>query len=117
MPEVAEPVSVSAQSTVTGRPLGADSVTLKFSAGFSPGSPSATFGLSMDSVGAASSSSMVPLPSRVSASFGSEALTAPDSRRATVSSSSYEASPVTATAMVLLVSPGAKVSVPPDSLA
>ena len=112
MPEVAEPVSVSAQSTVTVRGLGADSETVKVSDGFSPWSPSATDGLSMDSSGA-SSSSMAPLPSSVWALPANCAFEGLDSRRITVSSSSRAASPLTVTAMVLLVSPGAKVSVPP----
>ena len=105
-------MSVSAQSTVTVRALGLDSVTVKVSEGFSPASPSATDGLSMESSGV-SSSVMVPVASSVSTLPAKCAFEGLDSRRTTVSLPSPSASPVTATATVLLVSFGAKVSVPP----
>ena len=107
MPAAAVPAPASAQSTVTARPLASDSVTVKVSAGFSPASPSATFGLSMESVGMASSSSMVPMPSKVLAPPGNPPLTGAYSRTTTVSFASSSASPLTVISMVLLVSPSA----------
>ena len=104
MPAAAVPAPASAQSTVTARPLASDSVTVKVSAGFSPASPSATFGLSMESVGSASSSSMVPMPSKVLAPPGNVAFFGVSSRTITVSFASSSASPLTVISMVLLVS-------------
>ena len=66
-------------------------------------------------VGVASSSMMVPTACCFMALPASCAPAGLDSRTTTVSFGSSTASPVTATAMVLLVSPGAKVSVPPAS--
>ena len=116
MPEVAEPLAASAQSTVTVWALRLDSATVKVSVAL-PASPSVTDGLSMVSAGAAAppASVIVPAPSSVSASPLSSALTALNSRRMTVSSSSATSSPVTVTSMVWLVWPGAKVSVPLES--
>ena len=116
MPEVAEPLAASAQSTVTVWALRLDSATVKVSVAL-PASPSVTDGLSMVSAGAASASVMAPVPSSVSAPPARSALTALNSRRMTVSSSSATSSPLTVTSMVWLVWFGLKVSVPLASFA
>ena len=61
----------------------------------------------------ASSSLMAPAPSSVLALPANFAFDGPDNRRITVSFASFTLSPLTVTATVLLVSSGAKVSVPP----
>ena len=66
-------------------------------------------------VGVASSSMMVPTACCFMALPASCAPAGFESRTTTVSFGSSTTSPVTATAMVLLVSPGAKVSMPPAS--
>ena len=76
-----------------------------------PLSPSATLGESMASVGAPSSSLIVPVPVPVEIA----AFTALLSSTTTFSSGSSVASPVTDTARVRLVSPAAKVRVPAAS--
>ena len=63
--------------------------------------------------GAASSSSIVPVPVRPAT--GTCAFTGPLSANSTVSSGSSTPSPVTVTETVALVTPGARVSVPDDS--
>ena len=73
-----------------------------------PPFPSATFGEEIDSSGGSSSSAMVP----VAVAAGSVARDGALNLTTTVSSGSSAPSPVTATAMVLLVSPARKVSVP-----
>ena len=70
-----------------------------------PRFPSFTLGASMDSVGAPSSSRIVPVTLAV-------AFVGPLSVTTTVSSASSSASPVTATSTVRLVVPAANVSVP-----
>ena len=83
---------------------------MKRNVGVSPAAPSATLGLSMDTVGAASSSVTVPVP--VVASAARVAFTGSLNVTSTVSAGSSAASLVTATSRVWLVVPMAKVSVP-----
>ncbi len=89
----------------------ADSDTVK-SRSTSPLSPSDTLGLSIDSMGT-SSSVIVPTP--VVFEESSAALLGSLSVTRTVSSASSRVSPATDTAIVLLVSPAANVSVPADT--
>ena len=88
-------------------PLAADSDTVK-SRCACPLSPSATLGLSIPTVGAASSSVIVPTPVEAEPSV---ALPGALSVSRTVSSGSSVVSPFTRTVAVLLVSPTANVSV------
>ena len=76
-----------------------------------PLSPSVTLGESIDSVGASSSSVIVPVP--VPAVFDTAAFVGLLSSTTTVSFDSSSVSPVTDTSKVRLVVPAAKVSVPP----
>ena len=99
--------SAGAQSTVTRWPLSGLSATANDSVAVSPLSPSRTLGEPIDSDGAPSSSSIVPVPVAVPI----VALVAFESSRTTVSSGSSRSSPVTVTATVALVSPGSKVRV------
>ena len=103
------PASVpsTAYFTVTCLPLAADSDTVK-SRSASPLSPSATLALPMLTVGAASSSAIVPTPVDAEPSV---ALPGSLSVSRTVSSGSSVVSPFTFTVAVLLVSPTANVSV------
>ena len=73
-----------------------------------PGAPSATLGLLMDTVGASSSSVMVPVPVAVARVAFTGALRV----TITASSASSAVSPVTVTSIVCVVVPAAKVSVP-----
>ena len=66
----------------------------------------------IDRAGTPSLSRMVPTPWP----SATPAFTAPDRLRENVSSSSSTVSPCTATVMVVLVSPGANVSVPPTAV-
>ena len=70
----------------------------------------------MVSSGASSSSVMVPTPSSFDAFPANTAFDGFVSRISTVSFASSTSSPVTVTPIVLLVSPGANVSVPPASV-
>ena len=58
---------------------------------------------------------MAPMPFSLEALPANRAFDGLDSRTTTVSFASSTASPMTATSMVFLVSPGAKASVPPAS--
>ena len=107
MPLVAVPVSASAYPTVTRLPLAALSVTVNVNAA-DPPFPSITLGDEIDSIGAASSSVIVPVPLPVA----SVAFVGLLSFTATVSSDSSLVSPVTDTMRLRLVTPAAKVSVP-----
>ena len=101
------PVLASAKPTVTCRPLAAFSVTEKLMVTV-PLSPSVTLAEPIETVGNASSSVIVPVPVPVKmvAFVGLLSFTL------TVSSASSSVSPLTVTAMLLLVSPAAKVKVP-----
>ena len=88
-------------------PLAALKLTVKRKVAGAP-VPSATLGLSIDTVGASSSSVMVPVP----AASPRVALTGALKAMAMVSSASSAASPVTETSKVCVVVPAAKVSVP-----
>ena len=103
----------TAYFTVTCLPLAADSDTVK-SRSASPLSPSATLALPMLTVGAASSSVIVPTPVDAEPSV---ALLGPLKVTRTVSSGSSTVSPRTFTVTVLLRSPAANVSRPGDSAA
>ena len=85
---------------------------MNLSVDVAPDAPSATLGESIDSVGAASSSVIVPVP--VPAELDTAALVGPLRATTIVSSGSSCASPVTDTSRVCVVSPGSKVSVPED---
>ena len=93
-------------------PLAALSLTGKESVA-GPPSPSVTCAAAMESVGVASSSRIVPMPRAVL----SVALTGALKAMTTVSSGSSPSSPFTVTATVLTVSPAAKVSAPPATVA
>ena len=108
MPLAAVPVSASAYPTVTRLPLPALSVTVNVNDGVAPTVPSGTLGDEIDSVGAPSSSVIVPVPLPAAI----VAFVAPLSLTATVSSDSSVVSPLTDTAMLRLVTPAANVSVP-----
>ena len=69
--------------------------------------------LATETVGASSSSVIVPVPSRVVEPPLSLALLGEDRRRMTVSWGSSVVSPLTVTVTVFSVSPAAKLSVPP----
>ena len=111
VPEVAVPVVASAYFTVTCLPLAALSVTEKLMATV-PLSPSVTLAAPIEIVGAASLSVIVPMPVPVEI----VALVGLLSFTATVSSGSSIVSPLTVTAMLLVVSPAAKVKVPAVSV-
>ena len=91
-------------------PLAALNVTVKFMV-VEPLSPSFTLGEEIDSVGGSSSSVMAPVPTPAVLEIAAFAALLRLTRM--VSSTSSVASPVTNTAMVLLVSPAAKVKVLP----
>ena len=107
---MAVPPVPSAQSTVTSWPLAALNVTVNVRL-VVPLSPSATLGEVMESVGASSSSVIVPVP--VPAVFDTAAFVGLLNVTTTVSFDSSSVSPVTDTSKVRLVVPAAKVSVPP----
>ena len=88
---------------------------MNLSVDVAPAAPSDTLGESIDSVGAASSSVIVPVP--VPDMLDTTALVGLLSVTTTVSFGSSSVSPVTDTTNVLLVSPAAKVSVPEDNAA
>ena len=108
MPLVAVPVSASAYPTVTRLPLPALSVTVNVNDGVAPTVPSGTLGDEIDSVGAASSSVIVPVPVPVEM----VAFVALLNATTTVSSDSSVVSPLTDTVTLRLVTPAANVSVP-----
>ena len=101
------PVSASAYPTVTRLPLAALSVTRNVRAA-APPSPSVTLGELIDSVGAPSSSVIVPVPVPAEMVAFAALLNA----TTTVSSSSSVVSPVTNTVTLRLVTPAANVRVP-----
>ena len=115
-PSVAVPPRLN--GTVTASALGTDRVTAKvMSAVRSGSSPSTTAPAPVTETVRIPASVIVPAPSSVSASPARSALTAPDSRSTTVSSSSGTSSPLTVTSMVFWISSGANVSFPAVSRA
>jgi hypothetical protein len=99
--------SVVVKATLTGWPLGADNVAVKTSSTVEL-SPSATPGSSIDNAGAASSSTIVPMPCPSTI----VAFVAADRFTAKVSFGSSSVSSLICTVTLLLTSDGANVRTP-----